>query len=323
MTQAIAALSSQSRFGMRQAGLWAGAAAIVLAAHVTVGYALQSMSFTDMPEGGPPPALVVEMAPLAISPAVPEETAMLDAVAPEPPDAVEETEKPDELKPVTDPAPEPVEEQAEPVAEQPVDSDKAQETEQAEQAVAALDEQKPLDEVVPDPVEAISPDVVVPLPEPRPVEAEKKADKPVEAKKKAEKKPVEKPKERPKKEKAPTPKTVTTASVDAKAAAKPAAPKSSQAAGRSGDSKNWEAKMRSWLNRHKRYPSAAKGRRSEGTVYVTFTADASGQVLSARVTRSSGDGDLDRAALAVLQGATVPAPGQRESRTVPFAFNLD
>jgi len=59
---------------------------------------------------------------------------------------------------------------------------------------------------------------------------------------------------------------------------------------------------------------------------VTFTVDVSGRVTSARVARSSGDPDLDRAALAVLQGATVPAPppelGARVSRTAPFVFNL-
>jgi len=64
----------------------------------------------------------------------------------------------------------------------------------------------------------------------------------------------------------------------------------------------------------------------EGKPYVAFTVDSSGRVLSARLTRSSGDADLDRAALAVLQGATVPAPpselGARQSRTAPFVFSL-
>ena len=324
----VAALSriSQPRFGAREAGLWTSAAAIILAAHVAVAYAVQNLRFAEMQDGGPPPALAVEMAPLVSAPAVPEEAAMLDMVTPEPPDAAE-AEKPIEVKPVTDPAP--VVQQAEPITEQPSEADDTQEVEQAapaEQTVAALSEQPPLDEVVPDPVEAIAPDVVIPLPQPKPVEAEVKAQKPAEPRKKAEKKPVEKPKERVKKEKAPPPRATTTASIDAKAAAKAAAPQSSATQRGSGNSKQWDAKLRAWLNRHKRYPSAAKARRAEGNVLVTFTVDASGRVLSARLARSSGDADLDRTALSILQGATVPAPppelGSRPSRTAPFAFSV-
>jgi protein TonB len=312
----VAALSRipEPRFGAREAGLWTSAAAIILAAHVAVAYAVQNLSFDDMQDGGPPPALAVEMAPMVIAPAVPEE-------------AAEETEKPVDVKPVTDPSP--AVEPAEPVTERPLDSDDTPEAEQAapaEQSIAALSEQKPLDEVVPDPVEAIAPDVVIPLPQPKPVEAEVKAQKPVETRRKAEKKPVEKPKERVKKEKAPPPKATTTASIDAKAAAKAAAPQSSATQRGSGNSKQWDAKLRAWLNRHKRYPSAAKARRAEGNVLVTFTVDASGRVLSARLARSSGDADLDRTALSILQGATVPAPppelGSRPSRTAPFAFSV-
>ncbi|RRH94634.1 energy transducer TonB [Mesorhizobium tamadayense] len=323
MTQAIAALSYRPRLGIREAGLWTSAAAIILAAHVAVAYAVQDLSFAEVPDGGPPPALAVEMAPLAIPPAVPEEIAMLDTVTPDRPDSVEQMETLSEAKPVTDPAP--VVEKVEPVAEPPVDADKAEEAEPSE-TVAALSEQPPVEEVVPDPVETVAPDVVIPLPRPKPVETEIKASKPVEAKKKAEKKPVEKPKQR-KKERAEPPKAVTTASIDAKAGAKPAAPQSSDAAPRSSVSPSrWNASLQAWIRRHTRYPSAAKSRRAEGTPNVTFTVDASGRVVSARLARSSGDADLDRAALGALQGASVPTPpaelGARVTRTAPFVFSL-
>ena len=314
MTQAIAALSSQSRFGMREAGLWTSAAAIILAAHVAVAYAVQNLSFADMPDGGPPPALTVDMAPLVSAPPVPEDSAMLDTISPIPPNAAEET--PVDPKPVTDPPPDPVTDEAEPVTDPPVDPDTAEQAEPTEQTLA-LSEQQPLDEVVPDPVEAISPDVVVPLPEPRPVE---KVDKPVEAKKK----PVEKPKQRPKKEKAPAPKASMTASIDAKAEAKAAAPKSTGAS-RSGDSSRWNSSLAAWIKRHTRYPNAARPRRAEGTANVTFVVDASGSVSSVRLARSSGDADLDRAALGALQGATVPAPPPEKAGkrvTAPLYFNL-
>ncbi|RWM16265.1 MAG: energy transducer TonB [Mesorhizobium sp.] len=324
----VAALSriSQPRFRAREAGLWTSAAAIILAAHVAVAYAVQNLSFADMQDGGPPPALAVEMAPLMTAPAVPEEALMLDTVTPEPPDAAEETEKDIGTKPVTDPTP--VAEQAEPVIEQPLDD--AQEAEQAapaQQTVAALSEQQQLDEVVPDPVEAIAPDVVIPLPAPKPVEPEAKAQKPVQPRKKTEKKPVEKPKERVKKETAQPPKATATANIDAKAAAKAAAPQSSNAAPRSSVSPaRWNSSLAAWIRRHTRYPSAARSRRAEGTPSVTFTVDTSGRVVAARLARSSGDGDLDRAALGALQGASVPVPpaelGARVTRTAPFVFSL-
>ncbi|RUT96095.1 energy transducer TonB, partial [Mesorhizobium sp. USDA-HM6] len=173
MTQTIAALSSHPRFGVREAGLWTSAAAIILAAHVAVAYAVQNLSFAEVPDGGSPPALAVEMAPMVIAPAVPEDVATLDAVTPDPPDAAEETPTVGEAKPMTEPAP--AVEEAESVTEQPVDTDNAKEAEPAEPTVAALSEQQPLEEVVPDAVEAIAPDVVVPLPQPKPVDTDVKA----------------------------------------------------------------------------------------------------------------------------------------------------
>ncbi|PBB97274.1 energy transducer TonB [Mesorhizobium sp. WSM3862] len=320
MTQAIAALSTQPRFGFREAGLWASAATVILAAHVAVAYAVQNLSFVEVPDGGPPPALAVEMAPLPTTPAVPEE---LDTVTPEPPDAIEEAPGVSEVKPVTDPAP--VMKRVEPVAEPPVVSDKAAEAEPTE-TVAALSERPPLDEVVPDPVEAVTPDIVVPLPQPKPVEAQPKASQPVEARKKVEKKPVEKPNQR-KRAKARPPKAVTMASIDANAGAKAAAPQSSESVSRSSVSPSrWNSSLAAWIRRNTRYPSAARSRRVEGTPTVTFTVDVSGRVVSARLAQSSGDPDLDRAALGVLQGASVPAPpaelGAHVTRTAPFVFSL-
>ncbi|WP_404925701.1 TonB family protein [Mesorhizobium sp. ORM16] len=291
-----------SRLGWRDLGLWAVAAALVLGAHVAVAYAVQSFSPVDPADGGPPPALAVEMAPMVVTPAVPEQA----AAVPDQAEPVEETEKAPEAEP------EKGAEQTEPVAEP--DATEPTETMRTEPV-----DQPPLEEIVPDMVETVAPDVVVPLPQPKPVETPREK-KPVQAK---VKKPVEKPK--PKKDKAPPPKTVTAASAEAKPATRTAAPKS--ASGASGVSPaKWESRLLSWIKRHTRYPSAAKSRRSQGNANVTFTVDASGRVTSARVVRSSGDPDLDRAALAVLQGATVPPPppelGSRVSRTAPFVFSL-
>ncbi len=314
MTRSAALPTVQlSRFGWRDLGLWTGAAVLVLGAHVAVAYGVQSFSAVET-DGGPPPAPVIEMAPMVVTPAVPEQAAMLDAALPDQTEPVTETEK------VTEAEPEKVTEQAEPTAEQP-ETVPPDETEPTQTTEAEPVDQPPPGEVIPDVVEAAAPEVVVPLSQPKPVE-EPKDKKPVQAK---AKRPVEKPKPKPKKEKAEPARTVATASAETKPAARAAAPKS--AAGVSGVSPaKWESHLTAWINRHKRYPSAAKSRRAQGNVNVTFTVDASGRVMSARVARSSGDADLDRAALAVLQGATVPAPplelGSRVSRTAPFVFNL-
>ncbi|WP_457153735.1 TonB family protein [Mesorhizobium sp. P5_C1] len=305
MTQVAALpLVELSRFSRRDLGLWAGAAALVLGAHVAVAYAVQTFSMVDEADGGPPPAQVIEMAAMVVMPAVEEQVAVLDAVTPD----------------QTEPTPELVE-KAQPVVEQrqvvPPDETEPTRTEVAEQ----VDQPSP-DEVVPDIVEAVAPDGAIPLPQPKPVEAPKDK-KPVEAK---AKKPVDRPKPRPRKETAAPPNTASIASADARPAARTAAPKSAESVSRSGDSSKWDSRLGAWIKRHTRYPSSAKARGVEGKPYVAFTVDSSGRVLSARLTRSSGDADLDRAALAVLQGATVPAPpselGARQSRTAPFVFSL-
>lgn len=313
MTQSAAMPTVElSRFGWRDGGLWAAAAALILGAHVAVAYAVQNFNPIET-DGGPPPALVIEMAPMVVAPAVPEQAAMLDAATPDEAEPVEEAER------VAEAEPDKVVEQTEPVAEQP-ETVPPDETEPAPPNETEQTQQPPLEEAVPEIVEAIKPDVVVPVPQPRPVETAKEK-KPVEAK---VKKPVEQPKPRPKKQKAEPAKTVAAASADAKPAARAAAPKS---AGVSGVSPaRWESRLLAWIKRHTRYPSAAKSRGSQGNANVTFTVDGSGRVISARVVRSSGDPDLDRAALAVLQGATVPPPpqelGSRISRTAPFVFSL-
>jgi len=327
MTQASLALSSPAtpRFGTREAGLWAFAAALVLAAHVAVAYALQDISLADTPDGGPPPALAVEMAPLVTAPAMPEEASMADAVTPDPPDAAEEAEKPAEVKPASEQALE----QSEP-AQEPARSEKNDATAEAappQPAVTAPSEQQPFEEVVPDVTQAVAPDVVIPLPQPKPVDMEVKAAKPVEAKKRVGKKPVEHPEPSRKKERVAAARPMATASVDARAAARATAPRTSDAPPRSsvGPSR-WNASLAAWIRRHTRYPSVARSRRAEGSPNVTFTVDGSGRVVSARLARSSGDADLDRAALGALQGAIVPAPpaelGARVTRTAPFSFSL-
>jgi protein TonB len=141
MTQA-AALSKidPPRFGVRDAGLWAGAATLVLVAHVAVAYVVQNFAQVDAPDGGSPPALAIEMSPLVAAPAVEEDAPVPDTVMPDQAESVEETVA--EVKPVTEP--EPTVEEAVPAAERPVQFDEAEPT---AASVAALSDQPPLGQV--------------------------------------------------------------------------------------------------------------------------------------------------------------------------------
>ncbi|CAH2406047.1 energy transducer TonB family protein [Mesorhizobium ventifaucium] len=314
-------MADQRRFGVREIAWWAGAAALVLVAHAAIAYAMQSWRPAE-PDGGPPQAQVIELSPMAFTPAEP--APLPDEIAPDQPDPVEE--------PVaeTEPAPEPPVERAEPVAV-PSETAPADTVEPTPPTMAERVDQPPLEEVVSDIAEAVTPEVVIPLPQPKPVEAPVEAKPKKQAKAKVKepaevkaKEPVEEAKKRPKKEKAAPPRT--TASVAANPAARAAAPKSAKAASRRGNLPKWDSQLSAWIRRHTDYPRAAKARRAEGSPSVTFTVDASGRVLSARLARSSGDPDLDRAALNVLQGASVPEPppelGSRITRTAPFSFAL-
>ena len=85
----------------------------------------------------------------------------------------------------------------------------------------------------------------------------------------------------------------------------------------------WNVQLAGWLAAHKRYPSAARSRGEEGEVLIHFTVESDGHVIDVAVAKSSGHADLDAAALAMLQGATVPPPGAAATRTVRIHFRLD
>ncbi len=70
----------------------------------------------------------------------------------------------------------------------------------------------------------------------------------------------------------------------------------------------WRAALSDWIERHRRYPPAARFRDEEGVVLLRFDLDPNGRVLRVALERSSGSTALDTAALALLTGATVPSP---------------
>jgi periplasmic protein TonB len=85
----------------------------------------------------------------------------------------------------------------------------------------------------------------------------------------------------------------------------------------------WNALLAAWLAANRRYPDEARRRSEEGEVTVRFTVMPGGQVSEAAVVKGSGFAALDAAALRLLQGATLPAPGIEATRTVRIRFRLN
>lgn len=85
---------------------------------------------------------------------------------------------------------------------------------------------------------------------------------------------------------------------------------------------NWNALLGAWLASHRKYPESSRRRGEEGDVTVRFTVAPEGHVLDVTIVTGSSHAALDAAALAMLQGATVPAPGSEVTRMVRIRFRL-
>ena len=88
----------------------------------------------------------------------------------------------------------------------------------------------------------------------------------------------------------------------------------------------WQRSMVMQLERHKRYPSQARG--EQGVTTLAFTIDRQGHLLSSRIVQSAGSAILDAAALAMLGHAEpFPAPplgiaDELLSITVPIRYSV-
>lgn len=311
MTAVPAELALPGRPPLKEAGLWLVAGMVVLAAHAAFAYLLR--------DAGPMPAhdameqaMEIDLAPLPVS--VPE------AVQSE---TLAQQDPADEIEPVEEMAEAPALEQErgaetaqevrpEPEVEQPVTEEVQSEPEtiqpEPEEAKPVEAEPEEPEMVVEQTVEAVTPEVAIPLPQPRP---ERHI---VERSELPSKKAVRK--------------KVEVADGKAKEATDPpkrkAQPPASRASAASRapdiDPSRWNSAVRAAVARR---AGAVRGMR--GTVRVSFVVNSSGAIVSASVSGSSGNSRLDRAALGMVRSARVPAPpaglgGSSHAFAIPLSF---
>ena len=91
---------------------------------------------------------------------------------------------------------------------------------------------------------------------------------------------------------------------------------------------NWKSLLVAQLERHKRYPEAARARGESGVAQLAFSIDRHGGVHGARIARSSGSTALDQETLAMVQRAQpLPPPppeiaGAQIAIVVPIRYNI-
>ena len=143
---------------------------------------------------------------------------------------------------------------------------------------------------------------------------------------KVEKAPERKPekKEEPKREQKAPPTMASQVAAPEKAATA-RAPESVAGQGASFTPAKWQSKLMAHLERRKRYPGAARARGDEGVAQVRFSIDKAGNVLSAKLVKSSGSAQLDEEVVALVHRASpvpAPPPGAPLTITAPVRFNI-
>lgn len=303
-----------SRFSATDVVLWGAASVLAFAAHAGA-VALMLHEPVEAPGAAEPPAaIMIEMAPEPEAAKVDEEQ-----ITPDQQD-VQEVKSETVTPPVEQP-PEPVAEpQPEPTPQEPPPPEVVEQTPPPEVTPV-----EPQPEPVPEPPKPVEEketkaleNVEVPLPLPKPPEV------------KPEQKIAETPKPVVKKK----PKTTTPPKAEAPMReAKAEVTQSDRTAAKTTSSglfsssvtpAKWQSQLSAYLQRRKRYPSESQKNKEEGTVYARFQIDASGNVLSVSISRSSGSATLDQSILELIrQASPVPAPPPEANKTVTVPFNFD
>ena len=85
----------------------------------------------------------------------------------------------------------------------------------------------------------------------------------------------------------------------------------------------WRRDLGAWLQAHRSYPDEARREALQGRVVLRVTLDQDGTVRDVRLASGSGSGILDHAAMAMLEGAHLPAPpGGSVTLSLPVSYRL-
>jgi protein TonB len=166
-----------------------------------------------------------------------------------------------------------------------------------------------------DPSPAPQPEVALPKPKPEEKEQPKEEAKEAAAEKHTPQQDADVP--------------VTTAPLRVEAPLTARAAKSEGQAARIAQAQAaWQTALIRQLNRHKRVPPGARGRRGQWVVVVAFTLDRTGKVVVSRVTKSSGLPVFDEEALDLLRRVTFPPapdklPGATFEYSLPIKFGVN
>ena len=182
----------------------------------------------------------------------------------------------------------------------------------SDQQIQKVEEEAPKEDL-PSPAE---PEVA--LPKPTPVEEEPKEEVKEETS----------PQVRVAQEATAATKAAAPREIDAQLSTKSAAPEAGTSASTARSIVSWQNSVMLQINRHKRYPEAARSRDMQGVVQVHIEIDRGGRLLSSEIVRSSGHALLDEEALEILKRATplpaVPVGMQGETFDfrIPIGFRI-
>ena len=180
-----------------------------------------------------------------------------------------------------------------------------------------VEPEKVVEEKLPESEAEPVPPPPVPVEQPKPKKVEPEKPKPKAAEKP---RPVKKVKEPKVEKKDPAPQKASE-STEGKAAAVGHA-----AAEQAVKKKSITAMLVSLVEKHKRYPKAARRAGMEGVVLVEFSVDPSGKVTGASVIKKSGKGPLDSASQDLsdrIIGTAFNVPNAGMKIQVPIRYSLD
>jgi protein TonB len=266
---------------------WGFSLLVVLAVHAGLALLLLTRQIISIP-ASPPPAVLIELAPLpSPAPALQQPTPAAAAPA-EPP-----RPKPEPL-----PSPEP------PLKPEPAVKQPRLEPSPAPAPILTMPAPKPKSR---------------PQPKPKPREQAQPKPQPID-------RPPPQRSVAPAQPTQVLPAAPAAVSAPAPAAA-PTAPQPSPAAAAAARA-NWQGQLLAWLSRHKRYPRQAQEQGQQGTAHLRFVVDRYGRVLSYSLARSSGFAALDEEVVALIQRAQpLPPPpselsGAHFELIAPVEFSL-